>query len=72
MLPTISLPLIQEFNLDFTQISLLTGYQLCAVGITGIFVSAVARKFGKRPVFLVSMALGMSSRELHKLKSNNY
>jgi MFS family permease len=53
-------PLIAEFNINFTQVSLLTGYNLCAVGAVGVFVSALARKFGKRPPMLGSMALALA------------
>lgn len=47
--------LIQEFGLSFTQVSLLTGYSLCATGAVGIFISALARKYGKRPTLLFSV-----------------
>jgi MFS family permease len=48
--------LLQEFNVDFTKISLLTGYSLCATGAVGILISALARKYGKRPCLLFSIA----------------
>jgi MFS family permease len=49
-----AVPLIEEFNIDFTKISQLTGYQLLAVACAGPFVVVVARVWGKRPVFVVS------------------
>lgn len=48
-----------EWGLDFTQISLLTGYQLCTVGAIAVIVSAISVKFGKRALFLVSCTLAM-------------
>ena len=48
--------LLQEFNVDFTKVSLLTGYSLCATGAVGILISALARKYGKRPCLLFSIA----------------
>jgi MFS family permease len=51
-----AIPIIMEFGISFTDFSLLTGYQLCAAGASGIFISACARKFGKRPVSLFSMS----------------
>lgn len=41
-----------------TDIVLLSGYQLLVAGSTGAFVNAFARKYGKRPVFLVSSLCG--------------
>ncbi|KAH9204674.1 major facilitator superfamily domain-containing protein [Leptodontidium sp. 2 PMI_412] len=57
ILAPLYVPLMMEFNVSFTEISLLTGYQLATVGASAIFVSALSYKYGKRPVFLVSMAL---------------
>lgn len=50
-----AIPLITEFNITFQQVSLLSGYQLCAVAAIGLVVSACARKFGRRPTFLWSI-----------------
>jgi MFS family permease len=47
--------LLIEFHVGFTEISLLTGYNLIAVGAMGVFMSAACRKYGKRPGFLFSM-----------------
>lgn len=44
-----------EFRLNFTQVSLLSGYNLCATGAVGIFIAACCRKYGKRPGLLFSM-----------------
>lgn len=52
-----ALPLIAEFDITFTQVSLLTGYQTIAVGAVAVVVSALGVKFGKRPVFLASCLL---------------
>lgn len=51
----ITFPILLEFHLTFTQVSLLTGYQLCVVGAIAIFVSAICVKYGKRGPFLVSL-----------------
>ncbi|KIM93407.1 hypothetical protein OIDMADRAFT_46215 [Oidiodendron maius Zn] len=52
----LSAVLAETFDVSFTKISLLTGYTLCAVGACGVFVSAVANKYGKRPVLLFSLS----------------
>jgi MFS family permease len=46
-----------EFNISFTQVSQLTGYQLCAIGAFGVIMSTFTRLYGKRPVFIVSVFL---------------
>ena len=51
-----ALPLIEEFHINFTQVSLLLGYNLVAVGAVGIVVSACACKYGKRPTLLASIS----------------
>ncbi|KAH8645576.1 major facilitator superfamily domain-containing protein [Ilyonectria robusta] len=56
LLSSMALPIMTEFGITFTDFSLLTGYQLCAAGATGIFISACARKYGKRPTSLFSMS----------------
>ncbi|CZR68753.1 related to transporter protein HOL1 [Phialocephala subalpina] len=56
LLAVITFPILQEFHLTFTQVSLLTGYQLCTVGAISVFISALCCKYGKRLPFLVSMA----------------
>ena len=57
VLSVMVLPLIQQFDIGFTQVSLLTGYNLLAVGACAVFVSALSRKYGKRPVMLASLVL---------------
>ncbi|OQV05803.1 hypothetical protein CLAIMM_10473 [Cladophialophora immunda] len=44
----------QQLNTDITTVVLVSGYNLLAAGCIGPFVSAFSRKYGKRPVFLVS------------------
>ncbi|KAK9447333.1 major facilitator superfamily domain-containing protein [Limtongia smithiae] len=39
-------------NVTVTDIALLTGYQLLVAGLLGPFVSALSRKYGKRPQFV--------------------
>jgi len=50
-----AVPLIEEFAIDFTQISQLTGYQLLAIACAGPLVVVIARVWGKRPVFVISV-----------------
>ena len=47
-----------EYGRPIGDIVLLSGYQLLVAGSTGAFVAAFSRKYGKRPVFLVSSLLG--------------
>ncbi|KAH6972741.1 major facilitator superfamily domain-containing protein [Ilyonectria sp. MPI-CAGE-AT-0026] len=56
LVSTIALPIIQEFHVTFQDVSLLSGYQVLVVGAVAPIVSALARKYGKRPVYLVSSA----------------
>ncbi|KAH9205816.1 major facilitator superfamily domain-containing protein [Leptodontidium sp. 2 PMI_412] len=60
ILSSMAIPLITEFKITFQQVSLLSGYQLCAVGAIGLVVSACARKFGRRPTFLWSISAAFS------------
>jgi MFS family permease len=46
--------IIAEFNIDFTHIAVLTGYQLLAIACVGPVVVVLARVWGRRPVFVVS------------------
>lgn len=48
------------FNASFTDISLLTGYSLCATAAAGIVISPATRKYGKRPTLLFSMVCGFA------------
>ncbi|KAK5054415.1 hypothetical protein LTR84_001305 [Exophiala bonariae] len=49
----------QELGVTFTDVSLLAGYQLLVAGSTGALVSALSRKWGKRPVFVFSALFGL-------------
>jgi MFS family permease len=49
-----------EFEIDFAQVSLLTGYQLATVAAVAFIMSAIACKFGKRGPFIFSLALLLS------------
>ncbi|KUJ16570.1 serine/threonine kinase 16 [Mollisia scopiformis] len=44
----------QEIKTPLTTVVLVSGYNLLAAGIIGPFVCAFSRKYGKRPVFMVS------------------
>jgi MFS family permease len=44
-----------EFKITFTDVSLLTGYSLCATGASGLLISAVSHKYGKRIPLIFSM-----------------
>jgi MFS family permease len=46
------LPVSQSLGVSFTQVTLLAGYVLLSAGAFGIFVSGLARKFGKRPMYI--------------------
>ncbi|KAJ4366494.1 hypothetical protein N0V83_008130 [Neocucurbitaria cava] len=43
-----------EFQRPITDFTVLSGYQLLVAGASGPIISAAARKYGKRPVFLFS------------------
>jgi len=43
-----------DLNVTITDITLLSGYQVLAVGCTAPFVSAISRKYGKRSLFVLS------------------
>ena len=44
----------ETLGMPLTKVVLVSGYNLLAAGCIGPFVSAFSRKYGKRPVFLVS------------------
>lgn len=48
-----------ELNKTLTEIAQISGYYLLVVGATGPFVSALATKWGKRPVFVFSSIFGV-------------
>jgi MFS family permease len=58
LLAPIAFNLKMEYNVSFTKVSLLTGWQLLTVAICGFFVSPLTRKFGKRPVIIVTSSIG--------------
>ena len=47
----------ETLGMDLTTVVMVSGYNLLAAGCIGPFVSAFSRKYGKRPVFLVSTLL---------------
>ncbi|EXJ86756.1 hypothetical protein A1O3_03710 [Capronia epimyces CBS 606.96] len=47
-----------ELHRPVTDIALLSGYELLATGATGPFASAFARKYGKRPAYLLASIIG--------------
>lgn len=53
------LPVSISLGVSFTQVTLLVGYVLLVAGSTGIFISAIARKIGKRPVFVFSSTMAV-------------
>lgn len=48
-----------DFKRPIGNITIISGYQLLVAGASGPLVSACSRKWGKRPVFLVSSAFGL-------------
>jgi MFS family permease len=48
-----------ELNRPIGKIALIGGYQLLVAASTGAFTSAFSRKYGKRPVYLVSSLFGL-------------
>ncbi|UPL02426.1 hypothetical protein LCI18_013360 [Fusarium solani-melongenae] len=48
-----------DLNRSFSDIAKLNGYMLLAIGAVSPFASAFARKYGKRPVFVVSSVIGL-------------
>ncbi|KAF2093917.1 serine/threonine kinase 16 [Rhizodiscina lignyota] len=44
----------QTLHMDLTTVVLVSGYNLLAAGCSGPFVCAFSRKYGKRPIFLIS------------------
>ncbi|KAL3485849.1 major facilitator superfamily domain-containing protein [Aspergillus germanicus] len=55
MLSASAAVLAESFHVSYTDVTLLTGYNTCAVGAGGILLSALSRKCGKRPGFIFSM-----------------
>ena len=48
-----------EFGVQIGDITVISGYQLLVAGASGPIASACSRKWGKRPVFLVSSLFGL-------------
>ncbi|KAL1909729.1 hypothetical protein Sste5344_004577 [Sporothrix stenoceras] len=49
--------LAEELDRSFGAITLISGYQLLVAGACGPLVSALSRKYGKRPIFLFSSTM---------------
>lgn len=47
--------MLKAFNLDFTKVTLLSGYQLALMGAIAPLIASLPRKYGKRPSFLLSL-----------------
>lgn len=66
----------QEFHVSVADVVLLTGYQLLVVACSGPIVSALARKYGKRPCMLASCLfsligsiVGSTSKDITTLRA---
>lgn len=66
--------LADTFDVSITKITQLTGFMLLAVGSSGLFVSVLARLFGKRPQFvfasfmcLIGTVIGASAENYNTL-----
>ncbi|KPI43978.1 putative MFS-type transporter [Cyphellophora attinorum] len=59
---SMAIAFITEWGINFTDVTLLTGYLLCATGATGVVIASCSRKYGKRPTLLwsISFAFGGS------------
>ena len=58
----------QQLDMPLTQVVLVSGYNLLAAGCIGPFVAAFSRKYGKRPVFLVSALLDIVGTAIGQAK----
>lgn len=63
-----------SFNFDksFTGIALLTGYHLCAVGVSGLLFVPSARIWGKRHIYLFGNILMIISSAWGGASGQNY
>ncbi|KAI1907053.1 hypothetical protein LOZ53_002036 [Ophidiomyces ophidiicola] len=61
-----------EFSRTFTDIALLTGYHLCAVGIAGFLFVPTARIWGKRHLFLLGNVIIIFSSAWGGASGKNY
>lgn len=48
-----------DFNVTIADITVISGYMLLVTGSVGPIVSALARKYGKRPMLLVASLFGL-------------
>lgn len=66
--------LVLSFNFDksFTGIALLTGYHLCAVGVSGLLFVPSARVWGKRHLYLLGTILMVISSAWGGASGKNY
>jgi MFS family permease len=63
----------QRIDVSLTTVVLVSGYNLLAAGCIGPFVAAFGRKYGKRPVFLVSALFDIIGTAIGESKiSYNY
>lgn len=58
----------QTLGMDINVVVMVSGYNLLAAGCIGPFVSAFSRKYGKRPVFLVSTLLDIIGTAIGEAK----
>ncbi|OAL28547.1 hypothetical protein AYO22_02741 [Fonsecaea multimorphosa] len=54
LIGVLALDFVVAWGLNFTQVTLLSGYPLALVGAMGPIVAALCHKYGKRPFFLLS------------------
>ncbi|EXJ87856.1 hypothetical protein A1O1_04783 [Capronia coronata CBS 617.96] len=63
----------EQINTSLTTVVLVSGYNLLAAGCSGPFVCAFSRKYGKRPVFIVSTLFDIIGTAVGEAKiSYNY
>ena len=49
----------EDFDVKISDITVISGYMLLVTGSIGPFVSACARKYGKRPMLLLASVFGL-------------
>ena len=49
----------QDFNVGIADVTVISGYMLLVTASVGPFVSACARKYGKRPMLLLASLFGL-------------
>jgi len=60
----------ERLKVPLTKVVLVSGYNLLAAGCIGPFVAAFSRKYGKRPVFLVSTLFDIIGTAIGEAKIN--